>query len=505
VALTVESARLARGRDLVPVFGLAAGVLVVHAVLAGRFGFHRDELVDLAAGRRPAAGYVDRPPLVPLLARGLTAVAGEHLWPLRVVAAAAHAGVVVVTGLIAARLGGRPRALVLAGLAAALAPGLLAAGSVLGPLGLGLLWWSLALLAVVHLLGGADPRWWLAVGLLVGLGLETHPVGALTGGALAAGLVVVPESRRLLGGRWPLAGLALALALWVPNLTWQAGHGWPAVGLAGRASGAVDPGVGSGVAGFAVGQVLLAGPVGLACAAAGVVWLARRRPWRALAVASVLVVAGLVVGDAAPEAAAPVYVLGFAAGAVAADRWVGWDERRLHKVVAGLVAVGLLAAPAVVPATSAHAYGTLYHDLYPGLGEQVGWLEMVDLVATVRDVLPAADRDGLRVVTATAGEAAAIDLYGPARGLARGTALSADGIYAGRWPAGEPAGTVIFVRWSRREIAPYCDVSGPVVVVGNSALVPNDVAGATVSLCRELRVTPEQLREVLRSTATAEM
>ena len=153
VALTAESPRLARRRDLAPVLGMAAGVLVVHIVLSGRYGFHHDELYLLASGRHPALGYVDQPPAVPLVVRGLTLALGEHLWPLRVVAGVAHAGLVVVVALIAGALGGRSRALVLAGLAAAVTPGFVAAGSRLGPASLGLLCVALAVLG-----RRADPR-----------------------------------------------------------------------------------------------------------------------------------------------------------------------------------------------------------------------------------------------------------------------------------------------------------------------------------------------------------
>ena len=134
VALTAESPRLSRRRDLAPVLGMAAGVGAVHLVLSGRYGFHHDELYLLAAGRHPALGYVDQPPFVALLARGLTAAVGEHLWALRLVAGAAHAALVVVVAAIAAALGGRRRA-VIAGRAGgfALMPVFVVAGSASDP------------------------------------------------------------------------------------------------------------------------------------------------------------------------------------------------------------------------------------------------------------------------------------------------------------------------------------------------------------------------------------
>jgi 4-amino-4-deoxy-L-arabinose transferase-like glycosyltransferase len=495
VALTAESPRLSRRRDLAPVLGMAAGVGAVHLVLSGRYGFHHDELYLLAAGRHLALGYVDQPPFVALLARGLTAAVGEHLWALRLVAGAAHAALVVVIAAIAAALGGGRRAVVMAGLAASLLPVFVEAGSRLGSLSLVLLWWGLAVLALVHLLGGGDRRWWLAVGLSLGLGLDTSRLGALVAVGVVAGLASVPAARHHLRSRWWWAGMALALVLWIPNVAWQAAHGWPLVDTGPRGAWAG----GDGPAGFVVRQLVMAGPVGLVLAGAGLAWAWRHPPWRVLVVVVAVVTAGLAAVGAAGADLAPGYVVALPAGAVAVEAWAGADLRRWRQAVGGVVANGLVLLPAVAPVTPVRTYADLYHDdVHEALGEQIGWPDMVGLVARVYEVLPADEKAGVRIVTARAGEAGAIDLYGPSRGVPRGTALSAHAGSVAWWPDGQPAGTVIFLDYGRRELAPYCDAMGPIAVVGNPAGLANDLFSAPISVCRSMRVTPAELREALR-------
>jgi hypothetical protein len=52
-----------------PVLAVGAALVAVLMVYGGRYGYHRDELYLLAAGRHLAWGYPDQPPFVPFLAR----------------------------------------------------------------------------------------------------------------------------------------------------------------------------------------------------------------------------------------------------------------------------------------------------------------------------------------------------------------------------------------------------------------------------------------------------
>ena len=74
--------------------------------MAGRYGYHRDELYFLRAGWEPAFGYVDQPPLSPLLAHAADTLFRGSLVGLRLPSALAAALTVLCTGLIARELGG---------------------------------------------------------------------------------------------------------------------------------------------------------------------------------------------------------------------------------------------------------------------------------------------------------------------------------------------------------------------------------------------------------------
>jgi hypothetical protein len=485
-----------RRQDLRPVLAVAAGVIAFHLALSGRYGFHRDELYYIAAGRHPALGYVDHPPLVPLLARLVTDGLGPHLWPLRALAGAVHGVLVVLTALMARDLGGGRRSVLLAALATATTPLFVASGSLFQTVVFDQMWWALVLLAVVRLLAGADPRWWLAVGAAVGLGLETKWTMALLVAGLVVGLAAVPEGRAHLRSRWPWAGCAVALALWLPNLAWQALNGWSTLEFARNNNAEVR--AEEGRLGFVLLQVALVGPLAVPLVGAGVAWLWARRPWRALAVAAATVAAVLLVVGGKAYYLGPLYVVGIAAGCVATEGWLAVAPHRWRRAVGALAANALVPLAALAPVASVTVYAELFQDLNGDLAEEVGWPEMVDLVAGVTGVLPDEEQVDVRVLTLSYGEAAAIDLYGPARGLPPRTALSAHNSYADWWPDGEPTGSFITLRYPRSALAPYCDAVGPLAVVGNLDGIDNEIAGAPIHLCRGLRVSPDELREALR-------
>src|SRR5437879_9152787 len=127
---------------------IAAKVGVTMAV-ADRYGWHRDELYYLASSRHLSLGYVDYPPVTPLLARLDQAVFPGSLPGLRLLTVLAGAAVIVIAALIARELGGGRASPALARLAGLISPLFLGANILLPPASFDQLIWAAACLLLL--------------------------------------------------------------------------------------------------------------------------------------------------------------------------------------------------------------------------------------------------------------------------------------------------------------------------------------------------------------------
>ena len=116
-------------------------------------------------------GFVTYPPLTPAIAALATALVGPSTVGLRLFSGLAQAAAMVLTGLMARELGGGRRAMVVAAVAAAIAPLALTQGALFQYVGFDYLSWVLIAYCTIRLLKDNEPRWWLGIGAAAGLGL----------------------------------------------------------------------------------------------------------------------------------------------------------------------------------------------------------------------------------------------------------------------------------------------------------------------------------------------
>jgi 4-amino-4-deoxy-L-arabinose transferase-like glycosyltransferase len=472
-----------------PVLAIGAVVVILLLAVANRYGYHRDELYFLACGRRLAWGFVDQPPLTPALARLSDALlpgslVGLRLWPALVVA-----GLVVLASLTARELGAGRVGQVGAAVCVACTPGILLAGHLLSTETFDLLAWAATTYIVVRLVRGADPRLWLVVGVVVGLGLENKWSIAFLIAGLLVGLVATPQ-RRVLITPWFPAGIVVALALWLPNLFWQADHGWAQLDMIRTIEGD-SAGLGGTIAWLPF-QVLITGFLPAIVWIAGLVHVLgseEARPYRFLGIAYVLLAAVFAVfaGDKVYYAAG-LYVPLYAAGALPLERWWSRHPRGIARpaAYAALATTTLLLLPVAIPVLPVTALANSpIIDLDPELGEQVGWPALVAEVARVWDGIPAGERPSAIVLTANYGEAGAVERFGPGFGLP--VPYSGHNSYWWWGPPPADTRTAVLVGWSR----PYAErFFGSVERVGtirNAFGVDNEEQGAPIWLATDPR------------------
>jgi 4-amino-4-deoxy-L-arabinose transferase-like glycosyltransferase len=407
---------------------------VLHVLTNGSYGIFRDEYYYLACAERLAWGYVDQPPLSIWILAGWTAVFGDSVHSIRILPAVCGAVLVVLTGMIAARLGGGRWAQAIAAVGSAIgAAGLVIAGFYSMNC-FDLVLWAAAFYLLVVIAGTGDGRWWPWFGLVVGIGLFNKIGLIVLGMGLVFGLLLTKHRRHL--ADWRLyAGGAIALAFLAPYALWNAATGWPTREFIANAKQfkitAAAP------LEFLSENILQANPATLVLWLPGLIWLlvARRaRSHRMIGLVCVAIWVLLVVQKSKPYYFASVIPVMLAAGAAAIEGWTeGGRWRWARWVMAANLAVGLaifvpMGLPVLTPAALAEYQATLGIAPRPAevghvstlpqyFSDRFGWQELARTVGEVYGEIDPETRSRTVIIGSNYGHAGAMEYWSETYGL----------------------------------------------------------------------------------------
>jgi len=434
---------------------MAVASLALHLLPHPGYGFHRDELLYLAMGDHLSLLHMEFPPLIALLAQVARALPLDLLHSIRLLSALAAAALTVLAAMHCRILGGGARSQHVAALAVLAAPLFLRAGSLFQPVVFEQLWWSVALFALLQLLAGANPRWWLLLGAALGVAALTKFSVAFLGAGLLLTILFSPL-RSQLGTRWPWLGAGVAALLALPSVTGQVAWGWPflaqAQALRVEQLGHVSP------AGFLGGQFFmlgLGGPfwviglLGLLLAPS----LRRFRPAGLLALTVMLL---LLLGGGKDYYFGPMHPLLIAAATALLGGWFDRPGRIPVYAIAvvllliggaSLLPVGIPLLPPERMARYAAALG-LAHTTETNLGgslplpqdfaDMTGWREQVEAVSRVFHSLSVEEQRGAAIYATNYGRAGALAVYHREYGLPYPISRNGDfGLWGtGTWSGG---------------------------------------------------------------------
>jgi hypothetical protein len=485
----------AEARDLGILILFAVAVILLHTLTNGQYGFHRDELLTFSNARHLDWGYVVYPPMTPFLGRVELELFGTSLRGFRFFAAVAQGLVLVLTGLATRELGGKREAQLVAALAAGISGHALFSGSFMSYTSFDCLWWVLVAYFVIRFLKSDDPRWWVAIGVAIGLGMMTkYTMGFLVLGVVGGALLT--PARRYLKSPWLWCGAGVAVLVMLPNLVWQIQHHFVSLEFL-KSIHARDIRWGW-TDYFLLNQLWKsANPVTVPLWCAGLWYLfavPEGQRYRLLGWMYVIPLLALFAARGRDYYLAPAYPMLLAAGAVWGEQWMSSLNARSAVAVRRitwrtLFVSGLATAAVTLPVAPLNSAWWRVADYMNGgnFNMQIGWPDVVETVAKIRDSLPVQERAGLGILAGDEGETGAVNLYGPAYGLPRAISGMNSNWLRGY---GDPPPQTVIVLGEHRDFVEQnfesCELAGRLT---NRYGIDNaTIAGYTdVFVCRNLR------------------
>ncbi len=484
---------------------LGLALFLLHMFTNHQYGFHQDEMVVLDNANHLDWGFIEYPPLTPFLARIELTLFGLSLVSARTFAALAFGIALVLTGLMARELGGNRRTQILAALAASISPFALIQGAQIQYVTFDFLWSVLIAYLVIRLLKSDDPRWWIPIGIVIGLGMMTKYTMVVTVAGLVGG-VLLTDARRYLRSPWLWGGVALSLLIFLPNLIWQIRNDFISLDFLSSIH-ARDVEIGRADS-YLIDQLISsANIVAIPIWIAGLYFCFFReegKQFRMLGWMYVIPFLIYLVTRGRGYYLAPAYPMLIAAGAVFWERWLASPAP--NKIISifrptwtalgiGAVFAGSLTLP-IAPINS--AWWNVVSKVHDTFTEQIGWHEMIQTVAGIYADLPDEEKARAGILTGENDEAAALNLYGGEYGLP--TAISGSDTFWLRGYGNLPPETVIVVGFERAYadmLFAQCEVAGTIT---NPYGVENDLRDPPdILVCRQPRLSwPELWKRIQR-------
>lgn len=391
-------------------------IFTILVLINHTYGFHQDELAFLDDGKHLAWGYVESPPFTPFLAFTALKLFGLSLFGVRLFAAIAVSLVMLLTGLITRELGGTRKVQIISAFAALTSPVLLFFASFFSYTTFDYLWWVLTAYMLIKLLKSENPRWWIGIGLVIGLGVLTKYTILVLATGIAIGIIVTP-ARRYLKSPWLWGGVVLSLVIFLPNVIWQIQHHFISLKFL-KSIHSRDIHEGR-TAGFLPQQFDNTSIAALLFWIAGLyfyLFSPSGKRYRLIGIVYLVSFTILFLTQGRQYYAAPLYPMLIAAGAV-------FITSRISPLLKAIlyrftIIVGIVMILIMLPlGTVNSSWWKFSASKNIQLRDEIGWPDLVTTVDKIYSSLSEKEKNNTGILAANYGIAGAIDLYGQQYGL----------------------------------------------------------------------------------------
>jgi len=393
------------------------------------YSYFIDEFYYIACANNPAFGYVDHPPLAPLVLTVFQFVFGTSLYAIRFLPALSAAVAVFYTGMLTKEIGGNKFAQFFAACSLAAMPVTIAFGTFYSMNAFEPLLAVMLLLIVVKMIKSGNVKLWVSAGIIMGLGMMNKHTFAVFIIALLFALILSGKWK-LLFNRWLILGGIISILILLPNLIWQIFYNFPSLEFYRNIS--VDKNVFTPPLSFIVGQIINMSPSTVPIWLAGSLYLLFSRQHKDYRFLSLLFISLFLFmmfsGTSRADRLAFAYPAAFAGGAILIENIISKFNLRFLKAPLVIVLFSGLALsiPVLLPYFS-YDFSQNYTrwlginteiekgkkpPLHQILADRIGWEEKVKLVIDAYNSLSEEDKKQAIIAAGNYGQAGAIELFG---------------------------------------------------------------------------------------------
>ena len=195
-------------------------------IFAGNYGLFRDEFYYIECSKHLAWGFVDQPPFSALILAVSRFIYGDSIFGIRIFAYLAGSVTVFMGGLLTREMGGNRFAEFITAVTIVFSGVLLGTTSYFSMNAFDLLLSVFFFFLLIKLIKTDNPKLWLAIGLVCGLGLMNKLSFLFLGFGLLVGLLLTSHRKYFLNKNlWYAA--AIAFIIFLPNILWQIFNDYP--------------------------------------------------------------------------------------------------------------------------------------------------------------------------------------------------------------------------------------------------------------------------------------
>lgn len=471
-----------------------------------------DEPYYVACADNPSAGYVDHPPLAPLLLMIWKFIFGDSIYSLRFLPALAGALSVFFTGIIAKNLGGGRFSQSLAAAATASAPVFLAMSGFYSMNAFEPLLAALLLLTIIKMIIDVNMKRWIQAGILTGAGIMNKHSFIFFAAVMILSLLLTGKWKLVIN-KWFFSGMGLATLIILPNIIWQVINDFPSAEFYRNIT--ADKNVYTPPLQFILMQAMAYSFISFPLWLSGIIFLIFSKRMREYKFTGflflILFLFMLITGSSRPDRSAFIYPIAFAGGSILLESILSKKRAVITKTIFFFLI--FLGIPAGIPLTLPYlSYSQVYeYTKFLGfntegekgknppipqlLADRIGWKERAELVIKAYNNLSEEDKKNTIITASNYGKAGAIDYYGRQYGLP--PAVSGHNNYY-YWSKNRLKGNIVLKLGEKKYFEEYKHTYNDVIMTGevyyHPYVSPNENY-LTVFICKGPKHPLEEILE----------